>query len=407
MGAPASDLLARFYTKSDVGELLIRLMPKRRPKSFIDLGAGEGSLSAAAVSRWSKTRYVTVDIDVSTSDLLCAKLNGAGGQTHVHHVQDVLDPDLPDLIFAGDNFDTSVTNPPYLKPEWRPGFEKILNRAGLADALASKSDVSADILFLAQSIRLTKPGGTIGLILPDALVTGRQFKDLRSVLMRQHAIRSVVQLPRSSFKGTEAQAFILLLERGSAGARKVALQRFDRHSGLSRPLFIDADAAEHRLDYNFHSATMVSVDGATLKDVGAVVTRGTVNATEARRVEMDIFHTSHFSEVVDGEITFRYDHASKPTGSVIAEPGDILLARIDRKLEQKIGIVAGGSSVISDCVYRIRVPAEARRRVLEAMCSDVGRSLIAAAARGVGARLIGKAELLSIPFQMCRTDNER
>lgn len=216
--------LARFYTKADVGNLLITLMAGTSPRNLVDLGAGHGTLSQAAMRRWRGADYVTVDIDETASDTLRAQLGTPFAGTHVHHVHDVLDLELHDRVLEGRIFDAAISNPPYVRPSWRPEFEQILGRAGLSSTLASRSDVSAEILFLAQGIRMTAEGGTIGLIIPDGVITGRQYSGLRRALIQHHSISTVVQLPRQSFHGTEAQAFILVFRNKLSGNRHIALQ---------------------------------------------------------------------------------------------------------------------------------------------------------------------------------------
>jgi type I restriction enzyme M protein len=84
---------------------------------------------------------------------------------------------------------------------------------------------------------------------------------------------------------------------------------------------------------------------------------------------------------------------------VIAEPGDILMARVDRSLHQKIAIVTKGRAAITDCVYRVRVPVEHQKRVFTALRSTHGEQAILSATKGVSARLLGKGTLLGLRLQ--------
>jgi type I restriction enzyme M protein len=395
------DPLCRFYTLPHIGDLLVSLMATRpTPRRLVDLGAGAGILSDAATRRWGQAEIVTVDMDSACAPDLRARFRRDRIQ-HVHHTHDALDPDLPQIVSASGTIDAAVCNPPYIRPEWRPGFERVLEEAGLADAFASTADVTAEALFLAQAVRLTNRGGSIGLIVPDGLITGLKTVDLRRLLLEKHRINAVVQLPRGSFKDTDAQAFILVFGNYVRRAPKVKLMRFDNLLGLSQPVVIDQQAAEHRLDYEFHAIAAGDTAYLSLSKIGAQITRGNINATWARSAGIGLFHTTDFNSSSSGRLSF--PDAPLPTilstrPAIVAEPSDILIARVDRRLHKKVSIVIAGRALISDCVHRVRVPENLVEPVYSALRSEEGARRLAAATRGVGARHLCKAELLDLAF---------
>lgn len=395
----SQDPLCRFYTHPHVSDLLVRLISGNAPRRVLDLGAGAGILSHAAARRWRRAEIITVDVDEECGPSLRARLSNSQKQ-HFHHVHDALDPDLPRIVSGAGAIDMAICNPPYIRPEWNSGFEQVLEEAGLSHAFGSKADIFSDTLFLAQNIRLTTHGGRIGLIVPDGLITGRNATRLRQTLIKKHRIDAVVQLPRWSFRDTEAQAFILIFSNGRRPNSRIRLMRFDRSSGLSEPLLIDRSEAIHRLDYNFHRKHTEDGEYLTLGALGSEIQRGSINATEARARRIRIFHTSDFhSQVHEGRLSLDESYVEDPQKKTIAaQPGDILMARVDRNLQNKIAVVVSGRAIISDCVYRIRVPAGMRERVIMALRSEEGMQRIVSASRGVGARHIGKAELLTLPI---------
>ena len=62
------------------------------------------------------------------------------------------------------------------------------------------SVVTSDVIFLLHNLRLLKKGGTLGIILPDGLITGKKFQILRQSLLSNHRIEAVIQLPDNSFQ---------------------------------------------------------------------------------------------------------------------------------------------------------------------------------------------------------------
>lgn len=398
--------LNRFYTRKEIGKLLTQQIGIAQqqgcPHRVIDLGAGDGSLSASVAECWKGMEIITVDIDPDCIQDLHANITEAGAARHQHHVQDVLDPNLTTALAVHDGFDLAVCNPPFFKPEWRRDFASILHHANFADACPSNADVSAEILFLAQNLRLVRKGGTIALIAPDGMITGWRTKPLRRALMSQHRIDCVLQLPPHSFHDTEARCFVLILTKLGGPTRAVKLLRYDAVSGLSKPLFVNADEGEQRLDYEYHAGKVAhGTHVSTLRQLGADIQRGSVSTVEAREATFPIFHTSDYSDMNSGCVELA------PTMPVlggkrliVAQPGDILMARVDRRLHEKVVLVASGMAVLTDCVYRVRLPKNVQDSAFRALRSVEGTARLLAVSKGVSARLLGKADLLDMPLNM-------
>lgn len=391
-------LLNRFYTLTSVGELLTDLLENLNPSTVVDLGAGHGSLSASVAKCWPDAQFLTVDIDDECQLPLKQNIFHAGALKHKHQIADVFDAKLPQTIpFAG-SIDLAVCNPPFFRPEWKREFLDILEDADMVDACSSIKDVTAELIFLAQNLRLLKTGGTLAMIAPDGMITGKKTESFRRALIEKFSIECVLQLPPKSFHDTEARCFILVFKKARPLNKKIKIQRFDYESGLSIPLEITNLEAINRLDYDFHFAKKSSEYKATsLRLLGAEIKRGSLSNTKARYANLPVFHTTDFAGFVNGEVSFgSTDGYLHPPKSVVARPGDILLARVDRKLHEKIAIVTSGEVVLTDCVYRIRVPENSSQAVFNALRSQDGISKLLAVSKGVGARLLGKEDLLDI-----------
>jgi type I restriction enzyme M protein len=288
-----------------------------------------------------------------------------------------------------------------MRPTWRPGFERLLAEAGLADAYSSIIDVNTEDLFLAQTLRLTRGGGRIGVIVPDGTISGRRSEGLRRKLLHAHRIDRVVQLPRGSFQDTDAQAFILVLTKGIRPNKTVRLLRFDPLTGLSPPLSVDLECAQTRLDYDYHFARVQRPTflGKLLSSIVTDVRRGSLTSSEIKNANFPVFHTNGFNHLdSDIHLSGRFKASHPEDFPATAEPGDILIARVDRKLHLKVGIVSSGRAVISDCVWRVRVPSRYRNIVLAALRSPTGIAYLNSVARGVSARILTKSDLLAMPI---------
>lgn len=393
--------LNKFFTKASVGQLLAEQLGSLNPARVVDLGAGEGSLSASVVARWPTAKIVTVDIDPSTNASLHKKLEEVGCDEHTHFVHNALDPSLPDLVGANGSFDLAVCNPPFFRPPWSRDYADILQSAGMEDACGSVAEVTAEILFLAQSLTLLGDGGKLAIIVPDSLITTDRAKNFRKALLCNHAVEKVIQLPLNSFLETDAQCFIIILDKGGNSAEGVQLINVDADHVFSEPFVVNFEDAIERLDFNFHVLQQNrSGRYTTLRELGAEIYRGSISTVERKTAYYPVFHTSDYKFVSDGKIELPVSNNLHHFGKIVAAAGDILMARVDRNLHEKIGIVTVGSAILTDCVYRIRVPEGARHPAYAALLSETGRANLRARTKGVGARIIGKADLLDMPLYM-------
>lgn len=408
-----SDPWGRYYTTPIVSRSLIDSIEITKPKLVLELGSGSGSLCTAAATRWHDAKLVTVDVDRRAPKGLDSEKVGPD-RRHSHFVHDVLDSALSDKIgLTPGTVDVAVCNPPYIRPKWRSDFGKILEDAGLSGTLASLHDAGADLLFLAQNLRLLRKSGKLGLILPDGLITAERFSQVRKTLLRQHLVEQVVQLPRGVFKGTEAQTYLIVLSKSAGETNQVTLRQMGLDGQLSAPIDIPQDAAVKRLDFSFH-ARVVSPQRSgespmrmSVRQALTDVVRGTICSSYISAFPAPVFHLGDFSKPL-GEhavriVPERFALGERKAQQIsqdarLALPGDILLARVGRSLENQLALVVHGPCVISDCIFALRATDEHRERLYRFFESDLGRHALASSAHGVAARFLSKTNLFEIQF---------
>ncbi len=406
-----SDPWGRYYTSPEVSRLLINGIETTKPRLVLELGSGAGSLSEAAANRWKNVKLVTVDVDRSAPYHFD---ENATSSRHSHFIQDVLDESLSEKIgLPLGSVDVAVCNPPYIRPKWKADFGKILESAGLSGSLSSIHDAGADLLFLAQNLRLLRQNGKLGLILPDGLITAEKFSRVRQILLRQHRIEQVVQLPRRVFKGTEAQTYLAVLSKLAGETDKVKLKQIELNGQFSPSIEITQDAAAKRLDYAFHARQVTPKSSRNgeqkvfIRNATLDVLRGTICSSEISSFATPVFHLGNFParqgahgvRIVPNSYTLSARAAKRAaTEARLALPGDILLARVGRSLEDHIALVVHGPCVISDCIFAVRTTDEYRERLYRFFESDLGRDTLASSAHGVAARFLSKTNILDIQF---------
>ena len=404
-----SDTLGRYYTKRDIGTALVAHMTGLNPSRLLDLGSGSGSLSYAAVSRWKGLRLLTVDIDACASRHLSMLLPKDGRHVHSHIQADALCSNLPTIIPSTfKRIDAGVCNPPFITPTWRKGFSEILEDAGFSSCLPVLPEVNAALLFLAQNLRVLSTQSTLGIILPDTLVSGMKHEQFRRELLRRYCVRKVVRLPRRSFQGTDALAHILILSKGSGTEDKIPLHLFkptfsdDSIDSIS----IDVEQGIKRLDFLYHSQNVARYARLPrtieLRQVCTDLSRGVLTAVEVRASRSNALHTTDIACSWAGQWK-RFPKSNKTLGGhrkkVEIQAGDILMARVGRNLQQKIVGVKAGGAAITDCLYRIRVPKPWRQHVLSELTSRKGQLWLESRIHGVSARIISKTDLLAFPLR--------
>jgi type I restriction enzyme M protein len=169
--------------------------------------------------RQEKLRFATRNlfgIDLNERMTWVAKMNmvmhgdGHGGIfTHnglkdTERVQSVLD-----IQKNRDGFDIILTNPPF--------GSKVTDQDILVNYKLGSNRKSqlTEVLFLERCIKLLKPTGRMGIVMPDGILTNVSLKYVRDFLRENASIEAVVSLPFATFVpyGSGVKASLLFLKK--------------------------------------------------------------------------------------------------------------------------------------------------------------------------------------------------
>lgn len=371
------------------------------PESVLDLGAGDGALTAAAAKIWQDATYYTVDIDENARSASLPELLGGSFR---HHVGDALSSAIEkELGLELGSADLAICNPPYIRPKWRKGFASILEDAGLSHVLPKLADMPAEILFIAQNLRFLKNHGRLGLIVPDGVIAGERFAGLRNALATEHCIERVIELPRGIFRKTEAKAHILVMNKSGEGPDEIQVQRLDESGVLSPELKIQREQATGRLDYSFLAGGMGKkrTKQTRIGDVTIFLSRGSFSSSQIAKCDFPVLHTTDLSPavyVVSPKFSIPAASAKQDQFN-LAKPGDILVGRVGRNFEEKVCMVKSGTVAVSDCIFILRVTPEHRDSVFAYLKSGPGREALSFSSHGVGAKFLTTDALQNIFFK--------
>jgi type I restriction enzyme M protein len=262
------------------------------------------------------------------------------------------------------------------------------------------------MIFLAQNLLLLRKGGELGIIIPDGLLTNSEFRVFRQDLLSNHGIVSVIQLPESIFKGTEARTHILILKKGVPNNRKVDLFLADKMGKFVDKVTVNQTLLLDRMDFYFHKHSQdykIRKRSVTLGDLMVDIKRGQLTHSQLKNEQFYI-HTTTLKHLK--EIRLRSNKNSFNKNYVQTAKGDILLARVGRGCIGKVSLVNRGIQPISDCVYRIRVPREYVRDVWKSLTSEEGQKWLRARAHGVCAKVLSKQDLTKLPIIISSENNK-
>lgn len=127
--------------------------------------------------------------------------------------EDGLAETMPDDLFAGFEFSnqrrpgaSDYERMAQLIANWSP--ERLLDdsKTEVRDTIRRLAGTAIEVFFMERFVRLAKPGGLIGVIVPQSIVASDQLGPLRTWLLGQMDLLAVISLPQKVFSGVGANA---------------------------------------------------------------------------------------------------------------------------------------------------------------------------------------------------------
>lgn len=120
-----------------------------------------------------------------------------------------------------------LTNPPFgaiVKDE------EILKKYELGSKVKKRKSQRTEILFVERCLEFLRPGGRMGIVLPDGVLTNSSLQYVRDFIERKAKILAVISLPQTAFvpAGAGVKASLLFLQK----------ERFDNENVVNYPVFM-------------------------------------------------------------------------------------------------------------------------------------------------------------------------
>lgn len=129
-----------------------------------------------------------------------------------------------------ETFDVVLTNPPFgskipvkgpgllAQYDLAYGWKRNRSTSGFEKTLNLRPDQAPQLLFLERCLQFLKPGGRLGIVLPESILGNPSYEYVLAWLLRRSRLRAVVTLPEPLFKtsgkgGTHTKVCVLVLEK--------------------------------------------------------------------------------------------------------------------------------------------------------------------------------------------------
>lgn len=224
--------LGQFFTPREIIDFMVGVVEPRDNELVLDPACGSGGFLIGCMKKvWSdlhekyiqgklddldeqKESYAKSKLfgmDINERLAWVAKMNmvfhgdGHGGIVH----SNALTSTTRNREIVGQWYDVLLTNPPF--------GSKISDPAILSDSQfkeVAKSKLT-EVLFLALCIRLLKPYGRLGIVLPDGILTNSSLSFVRDFIRKETIVKAVVSLPQETFMpyGSGVKSSLLFAEK--------------------------------------------------------------------------------------------------------------------------------------------------------------------------------------------------
>jgi type I restriction enzyme M protein len=255
----------QFFTPRNVVKMMVDILDPKPGERIIDPACGSGGFLITALTHvwghvqneaktkeWTERQRLKRELEVATDcfrgidkDSFLAKVckaymaligDGRGGVFCENSLLPPTEwhPVAQSKVQLG-TFDVLLTNPPFgakiaikgaaVLSQYELGYkwtrDKVTKESVRSTQLEDKR--SPQILFLERCLQFLKPGGRMGIVLPESILGNPSYEYLVAFIQRHTTVRGVVTMPESLFKtsgkgGTHTKVSVLFLEKKSVKA---------------------------------------------------------------------------------------------------------------------------------------------------------------------------------------------
>ena len=241
MGDAVKGQSGQFFTPQNAATALVQMVSPKPDDKVLDLACGAGGFLVATYKYW-KRRYSDVvsenarnlygvDKDEYLTRLSKIHLACLARTTSNIVCSDSIVWDETILGTSENAFDVILTNPPF-GSNIQSGTLETLRKYLLAYKYKKGKDntftqscdineaVPPQVVFMEQCVQLVRPGGLIGIVVPESMISSKKYSFVVDYIMQHCRGRAVIGMPDDLFKtsgkgGTHTKTCLLVLEKYS------------------------------------------------------------------------------------------------------------------------------------------------------------------------------------------------
>jgi type I restriction enzyme M protein len=237
----------QFFTPIPAIKFLVDALDLQPGETIIDPACGAGGflaesakvLLAKGASRASVAKsLIGMDKDEYLSNLALARLGiitGARSRVQSADSLALRNIENEEITLESIQADVVLANPPFgakivaASPETLKGFSLgYKHKRGMTGWIQSselQNNVSPQVLFVERIFSLVKPGGRIGIVLPESLVSSKSHGYVVQYIKDNFNLKAVIGMPESLFKltgktGTHTKTVLLIAQKPLKGPTK-------------------------------------------------------------------------------------------------------------------------------------------------------------------------------------------
>lgn len=256
VGSESRGNSGQFFTPRSVTSLLVQALDPKPHETILDPACGAGGFLSSVCAHLEKQGITPQDaskklygIDKDTYLAQLAKVHIAlltgghptiinGDSISLHNGQKGIREYLPK-----DGVDVILTNPPFGvrivsgSPDVLKTFDlarkwaKTTKTGLLGPSDKVQSNVPPQVLFVERCLSLLKPGGRLGMVLPESILSNKSYRNVVEYLLKYADIHAVMGMPEALFKtsgkgGTHTKTCLLVATKNGSKPKHVGATVF-------------------------------------------------------------------------------------------------------------------------------------------------------------------------------------
>ncbi len=253
MGNDSRGSIGQFFTPRSVTDLLVKAIDPKPGEKIIDPACGAGGFLASVINHFIRQNVKPEEIkSLATKQMFGVDKDDSLAKLAKVHLS-LLTGGHPNILFGDslafqfdgkyiqadleDSFDVLLTNPPFgnkiiaakqeILKKLNLGYKWKLNKESQSwqKTQEIQKNVPPQVLFVERCISLLKPGGRLGMVLPESLLSNKSYRYVVDYLTTHMAIEAVLGMPEALFKtsgkgGTHTKTCLLICQKSPQKRRK-------------------------------------------------------------------------------------------------------------------------------------------------------------------------------------------